>query len=122
MSQAAVMHRAGSAAGGTAMWWQPQGSATPRGPRGTAKVLPSALDGSAAAFSALVAFTFVLLLSPQARFPVLKLIPIPLLAGFIAIAAHVMARTPHTQPITPMPPEIGLALAPASSAARSNPT
>jgi hypothetical protein len=53
----------------------------------------------------------VLLLSPQAWFPVLKLIRIAFLAGGIAMAAHVMERTAHKQPITPLAPEIGIALA-----------
>ena len=71
----------------------------------------AALEGSRAAFYALVAFTSVLLLSPQAWFPVLKLIRIAFLAGGIAMAAHVMERTAHKQPITPLAPEIGIALA-----------
>jgi probable O-glycosylation ligase (exosortase A-associated) len=73
--------------------------------------LPAALEGSRAAFYALVVFTFVLLLSPQAWFPVLKLIRIAFLAGGIAMTAHVMERTAHKQPITPLAPEIGIALA-----------
>jgi len=88
-------------------WWQPQPVADPTGPRR----FVAALEGSRAAFYALVAFTFVLLLSPQAWFPVLKLIRIAFLAGGIAMAAHVMERTAHKQPITPLAPEIGIALA-----------
>src|SRR5947208_7641481 len=61
----------------------------------------TALEGSDTAFYALLGFTFVLLLSPQAWFPVLKLIRIALLAGGIAIAAHVLDRTAHRQAITP---------------------
>jgi probable O-glycosylation ligase (exosortase A-associated) len=88
-------------------WWQPQVAADPQGPR---RVVP-VLEGSRAAFYALVVFTFVLLLSPQAWFPVLKLVRIAFLAGGIAMAAHVMERTAHKQPITPLAPEIGIALA-----------
>src|ERR1044072_3234360 len=105
-------------------WWKP-GSASPHvdtrsgGLHGLRSGLAAAhkrlsvpaLDGSQAAFNALVAFTFVLLLSPQAWFPVLKLIRIAFLAGGIAMAAHVMERTAHKQPITPLAPEIGIALA-----------
>jgi probable O-glycosylation ligase (exosortase A-associated) len=101
-------------------WWQPPSvggaldirSANLKGSRYrfTAANL-AALEGSRAAFYALVAFTFVLLLSPQAWFPVLKLIRIALLAGGIAMAAHVFERTAHRQPITPLAPEIGIALA-----------
>ena len=96
-------------------WWQPQAIADPQGPRrsttGQRPRLPTAAEGSRAAFYALLTFTFVLLLSPQAWFPVLKLIRIAFLAGGIAMAAHVMERTAHKQPITPLAPEIGIALA-----------
>lgn len=90
-------------------WWQPQPAAGSRARR----IAPTraGLDGSPLAFSALVAFTFVLLLSPQAWFPVLKLVRIAFLAGGIAMTAHVLERTAHKQPITPMAPEIGIALA-----------
>jgi probable O-glycosylation ligase (exosortase A-associated) len=100
-------------------WWQPQasgagfpGGADLQGPRPGILAAPvAALEGSRVAYYALVAFTFVLLLSPQAWFPVLKLIRIAFLAGSIAMVAHVMERTAHKQPITPLAPEIGIALA-----------
>jgi probable O-glycosylation ligase (exosortase A-associated) len=104
-ASAALQERQGGGPAGS--WWQPQPVADPTGPRRFA----AALEGSRAAFYALVAFTFVLLLSPQAWFPVLKLIRIAFLAGGIAMAAHVMERTAHKQPITPLAPEIGIALA-----------
>jgi len=94
-------------------WWRPQANTcwanVQASPLMTASV--RALEGSRAAFYALVVFTFVLLLSPQAWFPVLKLIRIAFLAGGIAMTAHVMERTAHKQPITPLAPEIGIALA-----------
>jgi O-Antigen ligase len=100
-------------------WWQAQNrraldtnSANLKGSRyGFSDTTVASLEGSRAAFYALVAFTFVLLLSPQAWFPVLKLVRIALLAGGIAMAAHVFERTAHRQPITPLAPEIGIALA-----------
>src|SRR5205814_2193653 len=111
---AVAVRRAGSAAlqepqgGGPAgLWWQPRAIADPKGPR----QFVAALEGSRGAFYALVAFTSVLLLSPQAWFPVLKLIRIAFLAGGIAMATHVMERTAHKQPITPLAPEFGIALA-----------
>jgi O-antigen ligase len=70
-----------------------------------------AYAGSSVAFAALVAFTAILLLSPQIWFPVLKLVRIAFVAAGIAIAAHVVERTAHRQPITPLSPEIGIALA-----------
>ena len=109
MSHAAAIGRTPSTGDCTAPWWQPQISDTARPVRVAA--LPAALTGSRLAFNALVVFTFVLLLSPQAWFPVLKLVRIALLAGVVAMAAHVMERTAHKQPITPLAPEIGIALA-----------
>ena len=85
-----------------ATWWQPQSAA---------RRVPASLTGSRTAFLALVFFTCVLLLSPQAWFPILKVIRIALLAAGIAMAAHVFERTALQQPITPMAPEIGIALA-----------
>jgi probable O-glycosylation ligase (exosortase A-associated) len=109
MSHAAIVGSRTSLEGGRSMWWQPRLAAGDGGRALT--VPPAALKGSALAFGALVTFTFVLLLSPQAWFPVLKLVRIALLAGGVAMAAHVMERTAHKQPITPMAPEIGIGLA-----------
>jgi len=71
----------------------------------------TAASGSSLAFMALVAFTAILLLSPQAWVPALKVIRIAFLAAGVAIVAHVVERTIHRQSITPMSPEIGIALA-----------
>jgi len=92
-------------------WWRTPQSGTRLQALSRNEPTVIALQGSDSAFYALVAFTFVLLLSPQAWFPVLKLIRIALLAGGIAIAAHVLERTAHKRPITPLAPEIGIALA-----------
>jgi probable O-glycosylation ligase (exosortase A-associated) len=110
MNHAAVIARTPSSGGCASPWWRPQPSEAPQAVR-TASAPPAALTGSRLAFNALVVFTFVLLLSPQAWFPVLKLVRIALLAGVVAMAAHVMERTAHKQPITPLAPEIGIALA-----------
>jgi probable O-glycosylation ligase (exosortase A-associated) len=67
-------------------------------------------SGSSVAFIALVSFTVILLLSPQAWFPALKVIRIAFLAAGLAMVAHVVERTIHRQPITPVSPEIGIAL------------
>ena len=89
-------------------WWRPvtrtlPGTGTPSGARVTA-------SGDSVAFIALVSFTVILLLSPQAWFPALKVIRIALLAAGVAIAAHVVERTVRRQAITPLSPEIGIAL------------
>ena len=70
----------------------------------------AAPSGSSVAFWALVAFTAILLLSPQAWLPALKVVRIAFLAAGLAMAAHVADRTIRRQPITPMSPEIGIVL------------
>jgi len=67
--------------------------------------------GSSVAFIALISFTVILLLSPQAWVPALKVVRIAFLAAGIAMAAHVVEQTIHRRPITPLSPEIGIALA-----------
>src|SRR5262249_21277516 len=85
-----------------AAWWRPQPA---RLTRATVE------DGSRIAFAALVAFTFILLLSPQAWFPILKTVRIAMLAASLAIAAHVVERTIRRKPVTPFSTEIGIVLA-----------
>ena len=86
-----------------AVWWRPPIYKQP-------SAVVTAAAGSNLAFMALVAFTVILLLSPQAWFPALKVIRIAFLAAGAAMAAHVIDRTIHRQPITPLSPEIGIAL------------
>jgi probable O-glycosylation ligase (exosortase A-associated) len=116
-----IVAHAGQAFGGTTVntvatpfdgglsWWRPRAAAS----HATAVTTTTdvTVPGSPVAFAALIAFTCVLLLSPQAWFPVLKVIRIAFLAAGIAMAAHIVERTIHKQPITPMAPEIGIALA-----------
>src|SRR5262249_28157966 len=86
-------------------WWRPE-AARPNTTSAT-----TFEDGSRVAFMALVAFTFILLLSPQAWFPILKAVRIAFLAATMAIAAHVVERTIHRKPVTPFSTEIGIVLA-----------
>jgi len=87
-----------------ATWWR----VPPRIPSST---VVTGASGSTVAFVALVAFTVILLLSPQAWVPALKVVRVALLAAGIAMAAHVAERSIHRRPITPLSPEIGIALA-----------
>jgi O-antigen ligase len=89
-----------------ATWWKPPSPKQPSAVGGVA-----ADSGSSAAFWALVAFTAILLLSPQAWVPALKVVRIAFLAAGTAMAAHVVERTIRRQPITPLSPEIGIVLA-----------
>ena len=84
-----------------APWWQARPLA-----HGRTQESP----GSSVAFGALVAFTAILLLSPQTWFPILKVARVAFLAAGVAIAAHVVERTAHRRPITQLSPEIGIAL------------
>jgi len=90
-----------------ATWWKPLNLKQPSAVAGVV----AAESGSSVAFWALIAFTAILLLSPQAWVPALKVIRIAFLAAGIAMAAHVAERTIHRQAITPMSPEIGIVLA-----------
>lgn len=96
-----------------APWWRtaPAESATILLPSGTHPAATDALTGSRTAFYALVAFTVILLLAPQAWLPVLQVFRIALVAAAVAAAAHVLERTAHRKAITPFSPEIALAFA-----------
>jgi hypothetical protein len=78
------------------IWWRPERVA--RASAGPA--------GSRVAFNALVAFTAILLLTPQTLFPALKTLRIALLAGGLAIVAHVIDSTLWRRPILSASPEV----------------
>jgi len=82
-------------------WWRPQAARRPSAVR---------LEGSRIAFHALVGFTFVLVLSPQAWFPVLGPLRIAFVAAILAIGAHLLDRMVHGRGDAPFNPEIGIAL------------
>ena len=85
-------------------WWQHQD-------RRPQTVLLQESPASRVAFRALLAFTAILLLSPQIWFPVLGTLRIAFLAAGLAIAAHVTQRMAGQQPVAPFFPEIGSAAA-----------
>ena len=87
-----------------ATWWRPPTYKQP------SAALVYAASGTSVAFWALIAFTAILLLSPQAWVPALKLVRIAFLAAGLAMVAHVVDRTIHRQSITPLSPEIGIVL------------
>jgi O-antigen ligase len=90
-----------------AIWWKPP---TLKQPSGAAAAVAAPARNSLA-FGALVAFTAILLLSPQAWIPALKVIRIAFLAAGLAVVAHVVERTIRRESITPLSAEIGLAIA-----------
>ena len=103
----------------TAAWWRPQSAPVESGfsriktQRGSGYPAKAGRHGSTAntvAFRALVAFTAILLLSPQAWFPVLGQLRIAFVAAAIAIGAHLTDRLVRRGPAPPFNAEIGIAL------------
>lgn len=86
----------------TAAWWRPEQAAPSAG---------AYHGGSRVAFGALVAFTAILILSPQAWFPVLQSLRIAFVAAGIAILAHMLDRAVRRQPVDRLHPEIAIAAA-----------
>lgn len=85
-------------------WWRRD---VPVVPAATVEAPPS---GSSVAFGALIAFTTILLVSPQAWFPAIKSLRIALLAATVAIAAHLAGRMfGHARPL-PVRREMAIAL------------
>lgn len=85
-------------------WWRPD-------PVRASSVAARAPEAGRFAFGSLVAFSGILLLSPQIWFPILGTLRIALLAAACAIAAHLLPRLARQQPVTPFFPEIGIAIA-----------
>src|SRR5438552_1865110 len=87
-----------------AAWWRPvQAQAVAAG-----HVADTYSSTSRVAFRALVAFTAILLLSPQIWFPILGTLRIAFLAAGLAIAAHLVQRLARPEP-APFFPEIVIA-------------
>jgi len=93
--------------GTTVGWWRPQPKVQPQTYAGAAT---DEAVGSRIAFRGLVAFTAILLLSPQAWFPVLGALRIAFLAAGLAIGAHIFDRIVRRDAAPPFNPEVALAL------------
>ena len=79
-------------------WWRPDRPA-----------IRADVPGSPVAFGGLVAFTAILLLTPQTLLPVLKTLRIALLAAGVSILAHMLDTTARRQPIVRSRREIVIA-------------
>ena len=90
-------------------WWRTESGRTFTG----AVVLPTvtAAPTSSLAFWALVAFTTILLLSPQIWFPILGSLRIAFLAAGLAIGAHLVHRLTQHEAAAPFFPEVAIVLA-----------
>lgn len=82
-------------------WWQ----------RDRAAIPPAAASTSRVAFGALVSFTAILLLSPQAWFPLLGTLRIAFVVAVVAIGAHLLTQLLRARDVPPMPAEVVLAFA-----------
>jgi putative inorganic carbon (hco3(-)) transporter len=74
----------------TATWWRPD--ATPAATANAPASVGAAGGSSPTAFAALLAFTGILIVSPQAWFPVLGSLRIALVAAAVAIVAELLDR------------------------------
>ncbi len=90
-------------------WWRPSPAPTIEGlqPR-AARISPS--TANVVAFRALVAFTAILLLSPQAWFPVLGSLRIAFLAAVTAIGAYLIDRLARRGDTPRLSVEVGIAM------------
>ena len=81
-------------------WWrEPAASGAEPAPGDLARLRIEPQTGSGFSFWALMGFTFILLLAPQERFPVLAPLRIAMLAALLAIATHVFSRLSRGLPI-----------------------
>ena len=85
-------------------WWRPR--AAPHTPPAA-----TVATGNTVAFRALVAFTAILVLSPQAWFPILGPMRIAFLAAGLAIGAHLFDRIVRREATPVFNREIGVAIA-----------
>ena len=90
-------------------WWRPVAEST-RPDERSAQATAQPFERQGLSFWALMAFTFILLLAPQDRFPVLAPMRIAMLSAVIAIAAHVLSRMASGQRILSFTPAEGYAL------------
>ncbi len=98
-----------------AAWWRPQSRLAKTRRRGRRPLrfgsrASTVGTANVVAFRALVAFTVILLLSPQAWFPVLGQLRIAFVAATITIGAHLLDRLVRRDASPPFSPEIGIAL------------
>jgi putative inorganic carbon (HCO3(-)) transporter len=85
-------------------WWRAAAPPT------SAVRAEAAADQEQIAFGALMTFTIILLVSPQAWFPAIKSFRIALLSALVAITAHLAARAFNRAPALPFRREMALAL------------
>lgn len=80
-------------------WWRAPGPGAAPAPGHKATFRKESCEGGGVSFWALMAFTFILLLAPQERFPVLAPLRIAMLAAALAVGAHVFGRLSRGLPV-----------------------
>jgi hypothetical protein len=90
-------------------WWRPESGSTRGAAADGLAERPVADAPGGAAFWALIAFTFVLLIAPQNIVPALRPLRVGMLAAGTGLAALVIDRLGRGVPITRLTPEIKLA-------------
>ena len=88
---------------GYSEWWRP-GTPQAQAPLAPEAGLPAGVQGSMLPFWALLAFTFVLLLSPQAQYPVLQPLQLAKLTALLALVAHAYNSLSLGRPFAAMVP------------------
>src|SRR5688500_20326616 len=88
-------------------WWRPEAPVAAAAVAAPGQIVA----GNTVAFAALIAFTTILLVSPQAWFPAIKSLRIALLAAVLAIAAHLTSRMLGQTAALPLRREMVIALA-----------
>ena len=102
-------------------WWRPAFATATAGKPSAAAAAAPAIDREPVAFAALMAFTIILLVSPQAWFPAIKSLRIALLSALVAVTAHFAARAFGRTVALPFRRETALAVALISWAALTIP-
>ncbi|HET9011875.1 MAG TPA: hypothetical protein VFN38_08675, partial [Gemmatimonadaceae bacterium] len=87
----------------TAPWWRPEARA--------AAAASPVVETGRTAFAGLLAFTFILIVSPQAWFPVLGSLRIALVAAAVAIVAELLDRSMNRRPLHRTPTAFTLVMA-----------
>src|SRR5689334_18995139 len=86
-----------------APWWRPESRA--------AAAASPVVETGRTAFAGLLAFTFILIVSPQAWFPVLGSLRIALVAAAVAIVAELLDRSMNRRPLRRTPTAFTLVMA-----------
>jgi len=94
----------------TAEWWRPESLLQQDSTKGAQLNFALKTDDSPLAYRALIAFLFILLISPQSIFPVLAPLRLAMLAVAVAVIAHIAGRFRVGRPVMELTPETVIVL------------